>query len=56
VLPFEHRPEYTSPPGAGLHCCVSCGFPAYHEPHDTLACSRCGHTVWSPALDTVRNR
>ncbi|WPK02843.1 DUF421 domain-containing protein [Pseudomonas putida] len=56
VLPVEHRPEYTSPPGAGLHCCVGCGCPAYHEPHDTLACSRCGHTVWSPALDTVRNR
>lgn len=56
VLPFEHRPEYTSPPAAGLYCCVACGFAAYHEAQDTLTCDRCGHAVWSPALDTLRNR
>ncbi|HDS1735618.1 DUF421 domain-containing protein [Pseudomonas sp. BP8] len=56
VLPLEHRPEYTSPPGAGLYCCVGCGFPAYHQAHDSLTCERCGHGVWSPALDTPRNR
>jgi len=56
VLPFEHRPEYTSPPSAGLYCCVSCGFPTYQEAQGTAACERCGHGVWSPALSTPRNR
>lgn len=56
VLPFEHRPEYTSPLSAGLYCCVGCGFPTYHEARDTVACKRCGHVVWSPALDTRRSR
>jgi uncharacterized membrane protein YcaP (DUF421 family) len=56
VLPFEHRPQYSSPPSAGLFCCVGCGFPTYHEAHDSVACERCGHVVWSPALDTLRNR
>ncbi|RRV49819.1 MULTISPECIES: DUF421 domain-containing protein [Pseudomonas] len=56
VLPFEHRPEYTSPPQAGVYCCVGCGSPSYHDSHDSIACERCGHAVWSPALHTVRNR
>lgn len=56
VLPVEHRPEYLAPPNAGLHCCVSCGFPTFHEPEDSVVCERCGHNVWSPALDTLRNR
>ncbi|GLO40280.1 DUF421 domain-containing protein [Pseudomonas putida] len=56
VLPAEHRPEYLAPPNAGLHCCVSCGFPTFHEPQDSAECERCGHNVWSPALDTLRNR
>ena len=56
VLPEEHRPEYTSPPAAGLYSCVGCGFPTYHEAQDALNCGRCGHSVWSPALDTLRGR
>ncbi|QKL02334.1 DUF421 domain-containing protein [Pseudomonas sp. NY5710] len=56
VLPAEHRPEYRSPPAAGLYSCVGCGFPTYHEAEDTRCCARCGHGVWSPALDTLRSR
>lgn len=56
VLPTEHRPEYRSPPSAGLYCCVACGFASHHQAQDSLACERCGHDVWSPALDTLRNR
>lgn len=56
VLPEEHRTEFASPPTAGLHCCVNCGFPTYHEAQESVACTRCGHSIWSPALDTLRNR
>lgn len=56
VLPFEHRPQYASPPSAGLYCCVACGFARYHRAQEAIACERCEHAVWSPALDTLRNR
>ncbi len=56
VLPAEHRTDYTSPPSAGLYSCVGCGFPTHHDAQDSLTCERCGHTVWSPALSTLRNR
>lgn len=56
VLPFEHRPEYRTPPAAGLYCCTGCGFPAYHQAGQAMPCERCGHAIWSPALDTLRNR
>jgi len=56
VLPPEHRPEYDSPPSPGLYCCVSCGLPVQHQLHDVIACMRCGHRSWSPALQTTRNR
>lgn len=56
VLPDEHRAEYAAPPVAGLYSCVSCGFGAYHEAQEKILCERCGHHLWSPALDTPRNR
>ncbi|MFG0866798.1 DUF421 domain-containing protein [Pseudomonas sp. FYR_7] len=56
VLPPEHRLEYDAPPSAGLYCCVSCGLPVQHQLHDVIACPRCGHRSWSPALMTTRTR
>lgn len=56
VLPAEHRPEYSSPPAAGLYSCGGCGFATYHEAEDTRCCKRCGHGVWSPALDALPSR
>ena len=54
VLPDEHRPEYASPPSAGLYCCVACGLAMSHQTAALFSCARCGHTICSPALDTVR--
>nr|WP_314482760.1 DUF421 domain-containing protein [uncultured Pseudomonas sp.] len=56
VLPPEHRPEYATPPAPGLYCCASCGLPVQHELHDAIACPRCGHRTWTPALQNARNR
>ncbi|QHG65188.1 DUF421 domain-containing protein [Pseudomonas putida] len=56
VLPEEHRLEYSSPPSAGIYCCVDCGFPTYLEAQHPQPCNRCHHKVWSPALETLRNR
>lgn len=56
VLPAPLNPTYRQVPESGLYACVRCGNPQPQQAGQDCACTRCGGTRWSRALDGERER